>query len=298
MVFDVVVVGGGAAGMTAALYLARFRRSVAVVDAGRSRLASIPRSHNYPGFAQGVAGAELQGRLRQQLQPYAIDWCADAVTAAARQGDGFTLRGASGRRWHGRRLLLATGVSDIAPDAPHMAQALREGLLRYCPVCDGHEVIDCAVGVYGNSASVVAEASFLRHFTPRVTVFLEGGRQLLAHAAQRSLQQAQIGLVAAPLMEISVSGRHIRVAHAQGESLCDSLYCALGLKVHNACALQLGARCDEDGYVVVDAHGASSVAGLYAVGDVAQGLNQIAVATGHAAIAATAIHRALLHAGR
>lgn len=297
VVFDAVVVGGGAAGMAAALYLARFRRSVVVVDAGRSRLASIPRSHNYPGFPHGVAGADLHARLQEQLRTYPVDCLADTVASVAREDAGFTVHGASGRSWRSRLLLLATGVSDIAPDAPHMAQALRQGLLRYCPVCDGHEVIDRAVGVYGNSAAVVGEAMFLRHFSERVTVFLEGGPQLLDGVALRTLQQARINLVVAPRVEISLSGDRIRVAHAQGPSLCDSLYCALGLRVHNACALQLGARCDDDGYVLVDAHGASSVPGLYAAGDVAQGLNQIAVATGAAAIAATAMHRALLQPG-
>lgn len=296
VVFDALVVGGGPAGMTAALYLARFRRTVAVVDAGCSRLARIPLSHNYPGFPHGVAGAALHARLQQQLQPYPVDWCTDTVAAVSREGDGFSLQGAGGGRWRSRLLLLATGVSDIAPDAPHMAQALRQGLLRYCPVCDGHEVIDRAVGVYGHSGAVVAEAVFLRHFSPRVTVFLEGGPQSLDADARRRLQQEGIGLVVAPHMEISLSGGRICVAHAQEASLCDSLYCALGLRVHNACALQLGARCDDDGYVLVDAHGASTVPGLYAAGDVAQGLNQIAVATGHAAIAATAMHRALLQA--
>lgn len=292
---DVLIVGGGAAGMTAALYLARLRRSVTVVDAGRSRLASIPLSHNYPGFAEGVAGAELHARLRAQLQHYPVRWCVDTVQQAERCGaDGFAVHCSSGLRLQGQLLLLATGVSDIAPDAPHMAQALQQGLLRYCPVCDGHEVIGQRVGVFGRDASAVAEALFLRHFTEHLTVFLDEGGARLPAEAVHDLAAAGVRLVQAPVSAIDVLDGRIRVVHGDAGTDCDSLYCALGLAVHNACALQLGARCDADGYVETDAHGASSVPGLYAAGDLSQGLNQIAVATGQAAIAAAAMHRVLL----
>lgn len=295
---DVLIVGGGAAGMTAALYLARLRRTVTVVDAGRSRLASIPLSHNYPGFAQGVAGAELHARLRAQLQHYPVRWCSDTVQQAERSGpDGFAVHCTSGRRLQGRMLLLATGVSDIAPDAPHMAQALQQGLVRYCPVCDGHEVIGQRVGVFGRDASAAAEALFLRHFTEHLTVFVEAGAGRLQDADARALADAGVRLVPAPVRAIQLLGDGIRVVHGDSATDCDSLYCALGLAVHNACALQLGARCAADGYVLTDAHGATSVPGLYAAGDLAQGLNQLAVAAGQAAIAAAAMHRVLLHAG-
>jgi thioredoxin reductase (NADPH) len=291
---DVVIVGGGAAGMTAALYLARFRRAVVVIDADRSRLARIPLSHNYPGFAQGIAGGTLRESLRAQLDAYPVQWCQDEATSVEQTDEGFAVHCASGRAAHGRLLLLATGVTDVAPDAPHMAEALHQGLLRYCPVCDGYEVIDRTVGVYGRSASVVAEAVFLRHFTPRVTVFLEDGAHVLDADALQRLERAQVRLVEAPVRAISLDSGRITVAHGDDASVCDTLYCALGLQVHNDVAVQLGATCDADGYVQVDAHGATSVRGLYAAGDLTQGLNQIAVATGNAAIAAAAMHRELL----
>jgi thioredoxin reductase (NADPH) len=294
---DVVIVGGGAAGITAALYLARFRRSVVLLDANRSRLATIPWSHNYPGFAEGVSGASLHGSLKRQLRAYPVQWHSDDVGSVERTGDGFVVRCASGRTVAGRMLLLATGVKDIAPEAPHMLEALRQGALRYCPVCDGFEVIGRTVGVYARSASAVAEAVFLRHFTADVTVFMEGGADALARDAHERLREAQIELAADPVDSMRLSGGRITVVHGAQESVCDSLYCALGLEIHNQGALQLGAACDEDGYVIVDAHGATSIPGLYAAGDVAQGLNQIAVAIGNAATAASAMHRALLGGG-
>jgi thioredoxin reductase (NADPH) len=293
---DVAIVGGGPAGMTAALYLARFRRSVVLVDAQQSRLAAVPLSHNYPGFPQGIAGADLLGALRAQLTPYPVAWLHDTAQAAQHTDDGFVVRCTSGTV-RSRRLLLATGVRDIAPRAPHMRDALARGALRYCPVCDGYEVRDRTVGVYADGASGVGEALFLRHFTPHVTLFLDGGSAALGPEDAGRLQQAGVRLAAGAVDAIDYCDGRITVTHGPARSTCDSLYCALGLQVHHGLALQLGAACGEDGYVRVDAHGATTVQGLYAAGDVAEGLNQVAVAAGNAAIAATAIHRSLLRGG-
>jgi len=295
LVADAAVIGGGPAGMTAALYLARFRRSVVLVDAQQSRLAAVPLSHNYPGFPEGIAGADLLGALRTQLAPYPVRWLHDTAQGAQRTDEGFAMRCASGASVRSKRLLLATGVRDIAPTAPHMRDALSRGALRYCPVCDGYEVRDRTVGVYADSAAGVAEALFLRHFTPHVTLFLDGGSATLEAEEFGRLQHAGVRLAAGAVDAIDYSDGRITVAHGAGRSTCESLYCALGLQVHNGLALQLGADCGEDGYVRVDAHGATTVQGLYAAGDLAEGLNQVAVAAGNAAIAATAIHRSLLH---
>lgn len=169
-VYDAIVIGGGPAGLTAAVYLARFRRSVLLVDAGHSRLASIPRTHNYPGFPDGISGSRLLARLRRQAEPYGIDVVSAHVDRLQRSDRGFGVFWAAGSA-RARKVLLATGVSDVAPDMPYLAEALRSGLLRYCPVCDGYEVIGLAVGVLCASSHGLAEARYLRHFTDRVSVF-------------------------------------------------------------------------------------------------------------------------------
>lgn len=145
-----------------------------------------------------------------------------------------------------------------------MVKALRQGALRYCPVYDGYEAIGRTVGAYGCSACAVAEAVFVRHFTPRVTVFMEGGADALARDAHERLPQARFQVVADPVSSVRLSGGRITVVHGAQDSVCDSLYGALDLEIHNQCAPQRGAACDEDGYVIVDAHGATSIAGLYA----------------------------------
>ena len=167
---DVAIVGGGPGGLTAALYLARFRRTVALIDANQSRAAKIARSHNVPGFPEGIAGATLLASLRSQLAPYPVRTVMATVERVEREADGFRVRWGSGDV-RARLLLLATGVTDIAPAMPHLLEALRTGALRYCPVCDGFEVVDQEVGVIADGPAGVREALYLRSFTDRLTVF-------------------------------------------------------------------------------------------------------------------------------
>jgi thioredoxin reductase (NADPH) len=291
---DAAVVGGGPAGLTGAIYLARFKRNVRVLDAGHSRAARIPRSHNMPGYPQGVVGAELIVAMRAQAERYGAQVQAACVQRLQRIDGGFALHFAGGGGpLRCRSVLLATGVSDNEPAMPQLAQALREGALRYCPVCDGFEVIGCCVGILTDSCAGVREALYLRHFSERVTLYFTQ-RVEVADEDRRRLAAAGIALQAAPVRALRLrEGGGVRIEHEAGAEDCDAIYGALGLRVHSRLATALGAAHDEDGYLLTDAHQHTNIEGLYAAGDVAQCLNQITVAAGAAAIAAAAMHRAL-----
>jgi thioredoxin reductase (NADPH) len=139
----------------------------------------------------------------------------------------------------------------------------------------------------------VAEAIYLPHFTADVVLFMEGGARVLSPAERGRLAQAGIDCPEEPVRSICHWNDQVTVVHGKRETRRDALYCALGLDVHAQFARALGATMEEGDYVAVDAHHATDVDGLYAIGDVAQGLNQIAVAAGDAAIAASAMHRRL-----
>jgi thioredoxin reductase (NADPH) len=289
---EVLVIGGGPAGLAAALYLARFRRRVLVVDGGRSRAAKIPCSHNYPGFADGVAGSALLAAMRRQAEAHGVRIVSGDVEALSRHGEGFRARWTGGEAL-APKVVLATGVSDVPPAMPHLQQALQEGALRYCPVCDGYEVIGKSVGVVVDSGSDVGEALYLRHFSERLTVFLASPEVRFDTAQRQRLAEAGIGLVDAPVSSIRLWEGRLTLRHGDDESVVDSLYGALGLKVHSQLAIALGAE-HEQGYLLVDGQQQTTVPGLYAAGDVVKGLNQITVGVGEAAVAASSIHRALL----
>jgi thioredoxin reductase (NADPH) len=288
-----LVIGGGPAGLAAAIYLARFRRRVLLVEDGQSRAARIPRSHNYPGFPDGVVGTELLAAMRRQAQRYGARFATGCVQTLSRDEHGFTARWPGGEA-KSPIVVLATGVADKPPRMPHLADALREGALRYCPVCDGFEVIGQAVGLVADQGSDTFEALYLRHFTDRLTVFPVSDDVRFDAAQQRQLSEAGVVLVEEPLASIRLWDGRVTVRHGERETVVDSLYSALGLEVHTELAIALGAEHDRHGYLLVDHRQQTTVPGLYAAGDIVKGLNQIAVAVGAAAKAASAIQLALL----
>ena len=137
------------------------------------------------------------------------------------------------------------------------------------------------------------EALYLRHFTSDITLFMETGSAILTSSDRQQLTDAGICCVDEPVRSIYHFNNRVAVTHGETETVCETLYCALGLNVRASLGRALEAQTDDSGYLIVDAHYKTTVDGLYAVGDVAQGFNQIAVAEGGAAIAASAMHQQL-----
>src|SRR5215210_6368902 len=159
---DCLIIGAGPAGLTAAIYLARFRLSLRVVDEGRSRAGWIPCTRNVPGFPDGISGTELLERTRVQAEKYGAALTRGRVTRLDRVEGGFEAEWGEGSA-AARTVLIATGVKNRRPDMDEELheEALARGLIRYCPICDGYEVTDKKVGVIGSGANGIAEALFL-----------------------------------------------------------------------------------------------------------------------------------------
>jgi thioredoxin reductase (NADPH) len=294
-VLDCLIVGGGPAGLTAAIYLARFHLSIRVVDAGNSRAASIPCTRNHAGFPDGISGRDLLARMTEQAQKYGADIDAGRVTRIAPVASGFEAEWGSGPVI-ARTVLLATGVTNRRPpmDETLHDEALARGLIRYCPICDGYEVTDKKIGVIGDDSHGVAEAVFLRGYTTDVTLIAPDTehRKLDAQDWDR-LEEFGIGAVDGPVTGARLEKDAIVLATASGEYRFDSAYPALGTDVHSGLARMLGTELAEDGCIRVDAHQRTSVPGLYAAGDVVKGLDQISHAMGEGGVAATTIRNDL-----
>jgi thioredoxin reductase (NADPH) len=292
MMLDCVIVGGGAAGLTAAIYLARYRRRIVVFDKGDSRLALIPRSHNCPGYPDGIPGPELLGRLREQAKQYGATIVPEEVTSIERTTEGFDVC-TTANRVASRTVLLATGIVDVQPTIEHLRAAISEGHVRLCPVCDGYEAIGKSVAVLGPAHKAIEKALFLRPYTDKLTVFLSEP-SAVDDSQRRSLEEADIRLHERIVEDLAIEDDEIAVVLEDGSRhSIEVLYPALGSIVRSNLAVALGARCLESGYLEVDAHQRTSISGLYAAGDVVNELNQICVAMGHAAIAATDIYNRL-----
>lgn len=295
MVQDALIVGGGPAGLVAAVYLARFRRDVVVIDAKASRASLIPCSHNCPGFPEGIAGVDLLERLRDQASRYGARIVEDFVDRVERAEQGGFIAHCATQALAARTLVLATGVVDIEPELPNLRDAIRRGLIRHCPICDGYEVRADRVAVIGRGSKGVREARFIRHFTGTLTLFSLGAAGI-SDGERRALAEAGIELVESAVTEVHREERAIvGLQTADGrEHRFDTLYSSLGTLCHRALADDLGVRCADDGSIFTDRHQRTSLHGVYACGDIVHDtLSQMAVAFGHAAIAATAIHNSL-----
>lgn len=285
---DVLIVGAGPAGLTAATYLARFRRSVLTADGGESRAAWIPVSHNMPGFPEGIGGAAILARMRSQAEEYGAVIQPAFVEAIRREGGGFIAR-LGEDEVRARAVLLATGVIDHHPDLPGVERAIARSLVRICPICDGYEAIGKSIAVIGDSDLGAREAAFVRTYSDRVCLIHVGPPEALTR--RDDLARLGVPVIRTAIEQVSLVGDRLTALGSGGRRMAfDVVYSALGTTPQGGLAADLGAASGEDGRLAVDSHQQTSVPGLYAAGDVVRGLNQLAVASAEAAVAATAIH--------
>jgi thioredoxin reductase (NADPH) len=284
---DALIIGGGPAGLLAAVYLARFRRRVIVLDSGKSRAALIPRTRNAPGFPDGIEGPALLERLLLQATEYGAKRIAAKAERVCLQEEGGFLVETASAPFTARTLLLATGVVNVQPPLPDHDGAVRTGLLRYCPICDAHEVIGKRVVIVGNSARSAAEMSFLRTYSDDVSIA----------AANEEAAGVLSGAGCAPVgvaSQIAPEKNGLAITFTDGRSEhFDTMYSCLGVRPQTALAEQLGVQLAQERTIETDKHQRTSVDAVFAAGDVVHALDQIAVAFGHAAIAATAMHNFL-----
>lgn len=292
---DVLVIGGGPAGLTAAVYLARYRRRVVVVHDAASRAARIPLSHNVPGFPGGVSGAELLERMQAQAELYGAALVQDHIVSLQHDEGGFTAS-SSDAVYRARAVILATGVKLNQVDLDHSLheEAIGYGCLRYCPICDGFEATGRPVGVLGSSEHGAREALFLREYTPHVTLLT---REIceLSDAQRDELARCGVEVIDTPVVGFDPGPQEMKVELADGRVLrFDVLYPALGATPRSELAAQLGVELAESGCIAADdSQCVSPLPGLYAAGDVVEALDQISVAMGHGAVAATQAHNFL-----
>lgn len=284
---DCIIIGGGPAGLTAALYLARFQRSVTVIDAQQGRAQMIPKTHNLSPFPCGISGRDLLVRMRSHAELYGAEVEHASVFDVKQQGGLFHVK--TDRFVEtARNIIFATGVINHRPPLSHEdhARGVALGLIRYCPVCDGYEVRDKRIAVLGSGTHGLVEARFIRDFSASVTLIPTEGPVDIAGGG--------VGLLPSPMKDLSLSDAHVILSLEDGTTAeFDTLYVALGSTARSDLAMRMGADVAQDGCIAVNAKQQTSVECAYAIGDVTEGLDQIAVAMGQGAVASTAIHNTL-----
>lgn len=288
--YDVVVVGGGPAGMTAAMYSTRLGHETAVVDRGGGRAAMMQEVHNLLGVKEETSGAEFLGIGREQLEDYGADIIRDKVGSCSREASGtIELAGTNGT-YEAAKVVLATGFNDVRPDPP----LPRTGRgLHYCLHCDAHMFVDKPVYVMGHAESAAHVAALMLNFTDEVDLLTRGepvewsdetddmldGHPIdVVHEDVTGVQNGEDGWLKALEFEDGTV-REYRGGFAM-----------YGAEYNNGLARELGCEINEDGSIEVDDHGRTSVDDVYAVGDCTPGHNQVPIALGQGAKAGIDIH--------
>ncbi|GAB3454639.1 NAD(P)/FAD-dependent oxidoreductase [Massilia terrae] len=298
-VHDTLIIGGGPGGLTAAIYLRRFTRNVALVDKGRSRLRLIPVSHNYPGFPLGVNGESLIENLERQLGQYGGSVMRGEIKRLQIEDGHFAAEyhdeEGGVHELRALTVLLATGIADAGLPIENWEEAVACGAVRLCPVCDGYDVMDKQIAVATAARNPVGHALFMRTFSADVTLFERAEQCSLDGEQRRRLEAAGVRYVESQLRGVTLTADMKPRMHTQdgADYEADVFYPMLGETARSELAVALGAETTECAELVVDKHQRTTVPGVYAVGDVTHSLNQIAVAAGQAAVAATRIHNVL-----
>ncbi|MFD8569290.1 NAD(P)/FAD-dependent oxidoreductase [Streptomyces sp. NPDC059639] len=278
--YEVVVVGGATAGLSAALILGRSRRSVLVVDAGEPRNAPAAHMQGYPS-RDGMPPAEFLAEVRREVTGYGVELVSDRVTAAEPDGSGeFEVALASGGRVHARRLVIATGLVDELPEVPGVAELWGTDVL-HCPYCHGWEVRDRAIGVLYREATGIHQALLFSQLSDDVTLFLDGtDADGLPDDDWQLLAAAGVSVVAGAIERLVVTDDRLTgVRLAGGREFARSVFVVPTRTVPSDALLSaLGAVTKETPagpFVDVDPTGQTSVPGVWAVGNAAGPAEQV-----------------------
>jgi len=291
--YQVTVVGGGPAGLTAALYTTRLGHDTAVIDRGGGRAAMMADTHNVIGVTEDVSGVEFLGTALEQVKSYGADHYRDFVSEARRTDDGRFRLEAGDATVVTDRVVLATGFTDGRPDPP--APRTARGL-HYCLHCDAYMLVDAPVYVMGTGSSAAHVAMIMLNFTDDVDVLLNGDDPEWSRETDRQLRAHPVDIVREEVtgVENDDAGWLEAMEFADGTRRAyRGGFAMYGAEYNTDLAEQLGCELNDDGTVAVDDHGATSVDGVYAVGDMTPGHNQIPTAMGEGARAGIDIHYGL-----
>jgi thioredoxin reductase (NADPH) len=293
-VLDCIVIGGGPAGLVTAIYLKRFRRDILLVDNNDSRVKIVPTIRNLVGYADGISGKNLLHRLYKQAHKYNVPTL-KGIAQVFRNGKLFKVK-VDNQIFLTKNVVLATGFKDKQPEGIDVPYLCEMGAIAYCPICDGFDHSDQAIGILINSSDGFHKLRFLYNFTKRLHIILI--RNIIIPARHREkIKKYKVKVHQGELQNLGYNTRTKQLSvKLKGHRLfeIDMAYVALGIKVPKDAVEHLNnLRRTKDGLIIVSPHQETSIKGIYAVGDCAKALAQISVAVGHAARAATHIHNQL-----
>ena len=290
---EVIVIGAGPAGLSAAIYLGRAKRDVLVVDSGKSMTRWEPDIQNYLGFPEGISGDNLIDRGRSQAERFGAEFADDEIVNASASKGTFAVEGRQGV-YEAKRLLIATGIYHLPPDIEGVSECIGHSMF-FCKDCDGCRIAGKTVGIYGWRNETVEYALGMLLYSPTVAILTDGREPKWDARHQAWIRDYSIPVYSSEIREVErCDGQLQSLALADGvEVKFDALFTTRGDVYFNRLAKALGADIDDDGEILVNERQATNVPGLYAAGCVTPANCQIIIAAGQGAVAAQAINRDL-----
>ncbi|PYP50010.1 MAG: hypothetical protein DMD39_11145 [Gemmatimonadetes bacterium] len=293
--YDIAVVGGGPAGLSAALWLARYLHKVVVVDSGDPRNWETRGINGYLGH-QGIRSPDLRAIGRSECAEYGVEFVGGIVDEAINEtGELFAVCLRDGSTIEAPRILLAIGLKDVWPNIPGLDQCYGE-TVHVCPDCDGYETRDKKTVVVGTGRKAVGMALALTTWTRQIVICTNGEPPDMEQEVLDQLKALNIPVLDGPIRCVVSKDREISgVELEDGMSLdCERLYFAIGQYPSDDLGAQLGCERDQLGRLVIDEHNHTSVKNVYAAGDIAHAPQLAIVAASSGAVAAMAIHASLI----
>ena len=290
---DVIVIGGGMAGLSAAIYLGRAQRDTLVIDSGHSMAKWEPVVENYLGFADGIHGEELLRQGRRQAERHEVKFAEDKITEIELEEGVFVARGERGV-YRGKRLLLATGIFHLPPEIPGVKECLGHSMF-FCKDCDGYRVREKTIAICGANDEAVEYALGMLHYSPCVMIATNGETPHWSEQHARWIEEYKIPVHLGRIHDVVHRDRQILSLQFgdEQEVKIDYIFTTRGDIFHTELAEMLGAKLDEEGQIVVDHNMRTTVPNLYAAGCLTPANCQMIIAAGEGAAAAQAINRDL-----
>ena len=298
-VYDVAIVGGGPAGLTASLWLARYLHSVVLIDSGDPRNWETRGINGFLG-SQGIRSPELRARGRADAEQFGVELVDDEVCKVRNtNGERFVLDLDKGRIIGSRRLLLCIGIRDVWPDIPGLGDCYGE-TAHVCPDCDGYETRGRKTVVVGSGRKAVGMALNLTTWTDKIVICTNGEPPNMEAEHLEKLKALNIPVLEAEVRNISSKDGEIRALNLDGGMCldCDRLYFAIGQYPADDLGAQLKCKRDEFSLIEIDEHYHTSVKNVFAAGDIVGGPQLAIAAAADGAIAALSIHASLVPESR
>jgi thioredoxin reductase (NADPH) len=290
---EVIIIGGGLAGLSAAIYLGRAKRDTLVIDSGKPMARWEPEVQNYLGFPDSISGEELIHRGRAQAQRFGVEFVEDEVSGASCDNHIFEISSTE-QTYRSLRLLLATGIFHIPPEINGFVECLGHSMF-FCKDCDGYRIQNKSVAIYGWTNETVEYALAMLAYTPVVTIVTDGRQPKWDAKHARWIREYEVPLFQQTITQARHHDCQIQsLLLENGDELeVEALFTTRGDIYYNKIARELGARTDDEGQVCVNQQMATNIRGLYAAGCVTPANCQMIIAAGEGAIAAQAINRDL-----